>query len=54
MVGTGGMFMLGINRWQIFKMLAAIVCIAGLAWLGLALSHSRAAVENYNRDIARR
>jgi len=28
--------MLGINRWQIVKMLAAIVCIAGLAWLGLA------------------
>jgi TRAP-type uncharacterized transport system substrate-binding protein len=30
------MFMLGINRWQMFKMLAAILCIAGFAWLALA------------------
>lgn len=30
-----GMFMLGFNRW-LFKMLAAILCIAGLAWLALA------------------
>src|SRR3954471_2691991 len=36
MVGTGRNFMLGINRWQMFKLLAAIVCIAGLAWLSLA------------------
>jgi len=28
--------MLGMNRWQMFKMLAAILCIVGLAWLGLA------------------
>jgi TRAP-type uncharacterized transport system substrate-binding protein len=30
------MFMLGMNRWQMLKMLAAILCIVGLAWLGLA------------------
>jgi TRAP-type uncharacterized transport system substrate-binding protein len=30
------MFMLGFDRWQMFKTLAAILCIAGLAWLSLA------------------
>jgi TRAP-type uncharacterized transport system substrate-binding protein len=29
------MFMLGFDRWQMFKMLAAILCIAGFAWLAL-------------------
>jgi len=28
--------MLGITRWFVFKILAAIVCIAGLTWLGMA------------------
>jgi len=28
--------MLGITRWYVFKILAAIVCIAGLTWLGMA------------------
>jgi TRAP-type uncharacterized transport system substrate-binding protein len=27
--------MLGFGRWQLFKILAAIVCIAGLSWAGL-------------------
>jgi TRAP-type uncharacterized transport system substrate-binding protein len=31
-----GTFMPGFNRWHLFKMLAAIACIAGLAWLALA------------------
>jgi TRAP-type uncharacterized transport system substrate-binding protein len=30
------MFMLGSDRWQMFKMLAVILSIAGLAWLALA------------------
>jgi TRAP-type uncharacterized transport system substrate-binding protein len=29
-------FMLGITRWHVFKVLAAILCIAGLTWLGMA------------------
>src|SRR5262245_57699882 len=28
--------MLGITRWHVFKVLAAILCIAGLTWLGMA------------------
>jgi TRAP-type uncharacterized transport system substrate-binding protein len=28
--------MLGITRWHVFKILAAILCIAGLTWLGMA------------------
>ena len=28
--------MLGVTRWHAFKILAAIFCIAGLAWLGVA------------------
>src|SRR6476620_1477584 len=28
--------MLGITRWHVFKMLAAILCVAGLTWLGMA------------------
>jgi TRAP-type uncharacterized transport system substrate-binding protein len=28
--------MLGFNRWYVFRILAAILCIAGLAWLALA------------------
>jgi hypothetical protein len=28
--------MLGFNRWHLFKMLAAILCIAVMAWLALA------------------
>ena len=28
--------MLGFDRWQMFKALAAILCIAGVAWLALA------------------
>ena len=27
--------MLGITRWHVFKVLAAILCIAGLTWLGM-------------------
>ena len=29
-------FMLGITRWHVFKILAAILCIAALTWLGMA------------------
>jgi len=29
-------FMLGVTRWHVFKVLAAILCIAGLTWLGMA------------------
>jgi TRAP-type uncharacterized transport system substrate-binding protein len=28
--------MLGITRWHVFKLGAAILCIAGLTWLGVA------------------
>ena len=28
--------MLGFTRWHVFKMLAAILCVAGLTWLGMA------------------
>jgi TRAP-type uncharacterized transport system substrate-binding protein len=28
--------MLGITRWHVFKVVAAILCIAGLTWLGMA------------------
>jgi hypothetical protein len=28
--------MLGITRWHVFKILAAILCVAGLTWLGMA------------------
>jgi len=28
--------MLGITRWHVFKILAAILCIASLTWLGMA------------------
>src|SRR5262245_63313755 len=28
--------MLGITRWHVFKVLAAILCVAGLTWLGMA------------------
>ena len=31
----GDRVMLGFSRWQLFKILAAIVCIAGLAWAAL-------------------
>ena len=27
--------MLGFTRWHVFKMLAAILCVAGLTWLGM-------------------
>jgi hypothetical protein len=27
--------MLGITRWHVFKVLAAMLCIAGLTWLGM-------------------
>ena len=33
--------MLGITRWYVFKILPAIVCIAGLTWLGMAISFPR-------------
>ena len=37
MIGAnGGLLVLGLDRWQISKMLAAILCIAGFAWLALA------------------
>lgn len=29
-------FMLGITRWHVFKVVAAILCIAGFTWLGMA------------------
>ena len=28
-------FMLGITRWHVFKVVAAMLCIAGLTWLGM-------------------
>ena len=28
--------MLGITRWHVFKIVAAILCVAGLTWLGMA------------------
>lgn len=28
--------MLGITRWHLFRLLAAILCVAGLVWLGMA------------------
>jgi hypothetical protein len=31
-----GLFMRGFGRWQMFKTVAAILCIAGFAWLSLA------------------
>src|SRR5262245_11726518 len=29
-------FMLGLNRWHVFKTFTAILCTAGLAWLALS------------------
>jgi TRAP-type uncharacterized transport system substrate-binding protein len=29
-------FMLGITRWHVFKVMAAILCVAGLTWVGMA------------------
>jgi TRAP-type uncharacterized transport system substrate-binding protein len=34
--GKRAVFMLGFNRWHVFKTFAAILCTAGLAWLALS------------------
>src|SRR5262245_56994203 len=36
LVGERKPFMLGITRWHVFKIAAAILCIAALTWLGVA------------------
>ena len=46
--------MLGVTRWHVFKVLAAILCIAGLTWLGMAYLIPGAAVADHNRDVAER
>ena len=42
------------NRWDVSKILAATLCIVGLRMACVGVSHSRAAVEDYNRYIAHR